>query len=105
MHVGAPHLIILAMALTFGWNPEKNEQNLKKHGVSFSEAATVFGDPLSVTIQDPDHSVDEERFLTMGLSYRRRLLVVSHTERQGWIRIISARSATAHERRNYEEET
>jgi len=93
------------MALTFGWNPEKNEQNLKKHGVSFSEAATVFGDPLSVTIQDPDHSVDEERFLTMGLSYRRRLLVVSHTERQGWIRIISARSATAHERRNYEEET
>jgi uncharacterized DUF497 family protein len=104
VHVGAAELIIPAMALTFVWDPEKNEQNLRRHGVSFSEAATVFGDPLSVTIQDPDHSVDEERFLTMGLSYRRRLLVVSHTEREGWIRIISARSATAHERRNYEEE-
>ncbi|NIM48952.1 MAG: BrnT family toxin [Gemmatimonadales bacterium] len=93
------------MPLTFEWDPDKNEQNLRKHGVSFSEGATVFGDPLSLTIEDPDHSVYEERLLTMGLSYRRRLLVVSHTERQGWIRIISARLATAHERKTYEEET
>jgi uncharacterized DUF497 family protein len=93
------------MALTFEWDPEKNEQNVRRHGVSFSEGATVFGDPLSLTIEDPDHSLDEERFVTMGLSYQGRLLVISHTERQGWIRIISARPATAHERRSYEEET
>jgi uncharacterized DUF497 family protein len=69
VHVGAAQLIIPVMALTFGWDPEKNEQNVRKHGVSFSEAATVFGDPLSVTIQDPDHSVDEERFLTGGITH------------------------------------
>jgi uncharacterized protein len=86
----------------FQWNPDKANSNTKKHGVSFEEAVTVFGDPLAVTISDPDHSVGEFRFLTIGQSTLQRLLVVSHTEREGQIRLISARLATRQERRNYE---
>ncbi len=88
--------------MSFQWNPGKAVSNAEKHGVSFEEAVTVFGDPLAVTILDPDHSLGEYRFLTTGLSSAQRLLVVSHTERAGEIRLISARLATRQERRNYE---
>jgi len=91
------------MGLTFEWDEKKARKNLKKHGVSFEEAATVFGDPLSLTIDDPLHSKHEKRFVTMGESIRRRILVVVHTERGDNIRIISARVATRRERRIYEE--
>jgi uncharacterized DUF497 family protein len=92
------------MALRFLWDPRKAASNERKHGVNFQEATTVFDDSLSVAISDPDHSVDEERFLLLGLSNRRRLLVVAHSERSGSIRIISARRANHRERRIYEEE-
>lgn len=92
------------MSLTFEWDEKKAKQNLRKHGVSFEEAATVFGDPLSLTIEDPLCSGEEERFVTMGMSIQGRLLVVVHTERGDNIRIISARRATRHERKTYEEE-
>lgn len=91
--------------MTFQWNPAKASSNLKKHSVSFEEAVTVFGDPLAVTISDPDHSVGEFRFLTTGQSILRRLLVVSHTEREDEVRLISARLATRQEKRNYESGT
>lgn len=91
------------MGLTFEWDEKKARKNLKKHGVSFEEAATVFGDPLSLTIDDPLHSKYEKRFVTMGESMRRRILVVVHAERGDNIRIISARVATRRERRAYEE--
>ena len=77
--------------------------NLRLHKVSFAEAATVFADRLSITIADPDHSEAELRFVDIGLSHRRRLIVVSYTERRDRIRIISARLATPVERREYEE--
>ena len=77
--------------------------NRRKHRVSFSEASTVFGDPLSVTIPDPDHVEEEDRFIIMGLSCERRLLVVVHTVRGEQTRLISARDATKHERHIYEE--
>lgn len=89
--------------LEFEWDPSKAEANLRKHGVSFAEAATVFGDELSVTVDDPDHSKSEDRFITIGLSNRQRLLMVSFTERNDRIRIISARELTQAERREYEE--
>lgn len=92
------------MALRFLWDPRKAAANVRKHGVGFGEATTVFDDPLSVTIGDPDHSTDEPRFLLLGLSNRRRFLVVAHLERGESIRIISARRATRRERRAYEEE-
>ncbi len=76
--------------------------NLAKHGVSFDEAATAFGDPLASTIPDPDHSRTEARFVTVGLSSSQRLLVVCHTDRKRRTRLISAREATRHERRQYE---
>ena len=79
--------------------------NLKKHGVSFKEASTVFSDPLALTIPDPLHSEGEDRFITLGESHRRRLVVVVFTERRDKIRIISARLATRRERRDYEEGT
>jgi uncharacterized protein len=91
------------MALICEWDNGKARQNLKKHGVSFEEAATVFGDPLSLTIIDPSHSDHEERFIIIGESIRRRPLVVVHTERGDNIRIISARVGTPRERRTYEE--
>ena len=92
------------MALRFLWDPRKAAANERKHGVGFQEATTVFDDPLSVTIPDPDHSLEEQRFLLLGLSNRRRLLVVAHSERGESIRIISARRANRRERRTYEEE-
>jgi len=92
------------MALRFEWNPRKAAANLEKHGVSFQEATSVFRDPLSVTISDPDHAGSEERFIDLGLSYRARLLVVSYIERGGGLRIISARRATRAERSQYEGE-
>ena len=77
------------MGLTFEWNPAKAAQNLHKHGVSFEEASTVFGDPLALTIEDPQHSFDEDRFVTLGLSENGRCLVVVHTDRSDTIRIIT----------------
>ena len=91
------------MELAFEWDGGKASSNLDKHGVSFEEAATVFRDPLSLTIPDPLHSDEEERFALLGQSARQRLLVVVFTERDSAIRIISARLATRHERLNYEE--
>ena len=91
------------MGLTFEWDKKKGASNFRKHGVSFEEAATVFGDRLSVTIPDPDHSRREERFIVVGLSVLGRLLVVAHTERSDTIRIISARLATRGEKVSYEE--
>jgi len=93
------------VSLTFEWDPDKADENERKHGVSFPEAATVFGDPLSVTMADPDHSVGEARFLTIGISHQQRLLVVAHADRDDAIRLISARAATRTERKTYEEET
>ncbi len=92
------------MTLLFEWDEQKADQNHEMHGVSFEEAATVFGDPLSLTIDDPLHSTDEERFVIIGAAtgLRRRVLVVVHTARGDRIRIISAREATPRERRSYE---
>jgi uncharacterized DUF497 family protein len=89
--------------MEFIWDRRKAASNGKKHGVAFVEAATVFGDPLSMTFPDPDHSIDEERFITIGMSEAGRVLLVAHTDRSGAIRIISARKATRHERNYYEE--
>jgi len=87
----------------FEWNALKAAGNLRKHGVSFDEAASVFFDPLSATGSDPDHSLEERRFVTFGMSSSGRLLVVAHTEQDGAIRIITAREATRAEREIYEE--
>ena len=89
--------------MEFEWDPDKADRNLKKHGVDFHEAATVFGDPLAVTYYDPDHSDDEVRYLTIGYSTEGRLLVVSHTDRNDHVRIISARTSTRRERKQYEQ--
>ena len=91
------------MALEFEWDSAKADANLKEHGVSFDEATTVFRDALSITISDPNHSGSEVRFIDIGMSHRMQLLVVSYTERQDGIRIISARRATRAERKSYEE--
>jgi uncharacterized protein len=88
--------------MQFEWDREKAKKNLKKHKVSFDEAMTVFYDPLSATFNDTDHSADEHRFITIGYSSHNHLLVVSHTERGKTLRIISARKATAHERKKHE---
>ncbi|MHB1591548.1 MAG: BrnT family toxin [Sulfuricella sp.] len=88
--------------MNFEWEETKAVANLRKHRVSFEEAASVFEDDLSLTAHDPDHSVGEHRFVTFGLSAANRVLVVSHTERSGKIRIISARPATQAERKIYE---
>jgi uncharacterized DUF497 family protein len=89
--------------MLFEWDPEKAKQNLIKHGVSFEEASTAFGDTMSITISDPLHSEDEDRFILLGYSEKNRLLVVVHTDRGERIRIISSRLATKKERLNYEE--
>ena len=89
--------------LNFEWDPNKAQSNLDKHGVAFEQAATVFGDPLSLTIGDPEHSEGEERFILLGQAITNRLLVVVHTEQRDRIRIISARMATKQENRTYEE--
>ena len=91
------------MGLTFIWDKKKAAANLRKHGVAFEEAAAAFGDTLSLTTFDPDHSNDEDRFILLGASNRGRLLVVAHTEQSDTIRIISARLATRGERKIYEE--
>jgi len=87
----------------FEWDPQKDAVNLRKHGVGFEEAYTIFGDALSVTIPDPDHAIDEDRFVIVGRSTSQRLLVVVHTMRGERIRLISARIATKHEKRVYQE--
>ncbi len=89
--------------MDFEWDEAKAEANERKHGVAFTEAMTVFGDPLSVTAYDPKHSDDEDRFLTMGMSVDGRLMIVSHTDRGKTVRIISAREATRRERKDYDE--
>lgn len=90
------------MGLTFEWDDGKARVNNRKHGVTFEEASTVFSDPRSVTIYDPVHSDEEDRYITLGESQRRRLLVVVVTDRDDRIRIISARVATRRERKDYE---
>jgi uncharacterized DUF497 family protein len=91
------------MGLTFEWDEKKAVANLKKHGVSFLEATTAFGDPLSITIPDAVHSKYEERFILIGQSKMGRLLVVAHCDKINKIRIISAREAIRRERETYEE--
>ena len=91
------------MALTFEWGEEKSKRNFKKHGITFDEAKTVFNDPFAITIADPDHSDEEERYLDVGLSVKERLLVVWYTEREENIRIIGCRRATPFERKTHEE--
>ena len=88
--------------IEFEWGPEKAASNESKHGVSFTEAATAFGDPLSLTIFDPDHSETEDRFMLLGESTLGNIIVVSHTAQNGTIRIISARRANRRERLQYE---
>ncbi|MBE0426766.1 MAG: BrnT family toxin [Nitrospirae bacterium] len=87
----------------FEWDSDKARKNIEIHDVSFDEASTAFGDALSLTIHDPLHSDEEDRFILIGNSYKNRLLVVVHTERGNKIRIISARKATKKERKQYEE--
>ena len=89
--------------MRFEWNALKAAANLRRHGISFDEASTVFFDPLSATGDDPDHSLDERRFVTFGMSSSGRLLVVAHREHDDAIRIITARLATRAERKLYKE--
>jgi hypothetical protein len=89
--------------MRFEWSALKAARNLRKHGVSFDEASSVFFDPLSATGDDPDHSLEERRFVTFGMSSSGRLLVVTHMEQYDAIRIITARLATRTERKLYEE--
>jgi uncharacterized DUF497 family protein len=91
------------MGLAFEWDGDKAAANVSKHGVSFEEASTAFGDPLSVTVADPDHSIDESRFVLIGRTVIGRTVVVVHTERGDNIRIISARLATRRESKDYEQ--
>jgi hypothetical protein len=85
------------------WDPKKAKSNLRKHRVSFEEAATALSDPMAITGADPDHSITEERYVTFGVSERGRLLVVAHTDEEETVRIISARTASKGERELYEE--
>jgi uncharacterized DUF497 family protein len=91
------------MALSFEWDEAKDFANQKKHGISFNEAKTVFGDPRSITIADEAHSDEEDRYIDIGLSSRGRLIVVCYTDRPPNIRIISSRKATKSERKAYEQ--
>lgn len=88
--------------MRFEWDPQKAKQNLKKHGVSFDEAVTTFYDPLSATFEDPDHSVEEQRYITIGFSSKKRLIIIAHTDRGDNTRIISARPASGQERKRHE---
>lgn len=92
------------MGYIFEWDPKKTESNARKHRVTFDEASTVFADPLALLMPDPDHSLGEERYLLLGMSNRRRLVVVAFAERPPRTRLISARRATRQEQRGYEEE-
>ena len=87
----------------FEWDPEKAEKNVSKHNVDFNEASSVFEDPMFITFLDEEHSFDEERYITIGLSNKGRLLLVAHSERNDRIRIISARIATKNEEKFYQE--
>lgn len=89
--------------MNFEWDPAKARQNRRKHRISFQEAATVFGDPLTVTYPDPDHSSSEQRFISVGMSSAGKVLMVAHADRNENIRIISARKTTPREREHYEE--
>ncbi len=91
------------MQLAFEWDEDKARENRKKHKVDFDEATTVFMDSFSVTIPDPEHSINESRYIDIGMSDKNRVLVVVYTERENKIRLISCRKATAAERRKYEE--
>ena len=90
--------------MRFEWDRKKAESNIRKHGVSLDEAVTVFYDPLAATFNDPDHSVGENRWITIGYSSQGRLLVVSHADRRRAVRIIGARRATSRERKKHETE-
>lgn len=89
--------------MEFEWDESKAEANLRKHGVPFDEAGSVFGDPLAITYFDPAHSDEEDRFLTIGMSQEGRIVILSHTDRGDRIRILSAREATRGERKGYED--
>ena len=89
--------------MTYEWDSRKAKENLRKHRVSFEEAATLFLDPLTLTFPDPDHSEEEDREITIGVTARHRVVFVSHSQRGDRIRIISARKATRKERNEYEE--
>jgi uncharacterized DUF497 family protein len=91
------------VALQFEWDSRKAQVNKRKHGIAFEEASTVFSDALSLTISDPAHSIGEDRFITIGISVKDRLIVVVHTDRGDIIRIISARKVTGNERKQYEQ--
>ena len=91
--------------MDFEWDDAKADVNERKHGVSFTEAMTVFADSLSLTGFDPDHSEEEDRYITMGVSVAGRLLLVSHTDRGQKVRLISARKSSRRERRDYEDGT
>ena len=88
--------------MKFEWDKDKEKKHIRKHAISFDEAVTVFYDPLSATFADPDHSIEEDRFITVGYSSQGRLFVISYTERRDAIRIISARPATMLERKRHE---
>ncbi len=88
----------------YEWDEKKAKENLRKHKVSFEEAETVFDDPLSITVVDPDHSTEEERWIDIGTSKKKQILVVVYTEREKNIRIISVGKATRAERKKYEKE-
>jgi len=88
--------------LTFEWDKRKEAANIRKHGVSFHEASTVFLDPLSMTFYDPDHAEDEDRYVTLGMAKNGQLIFVSHADRGDRVRIISAREASKLERNGYE---
>jgi uncharacterized DUF497 family protein len=90
--------------VNFEWDPGKARLNRRKHRVSFQEAATVFGDPLAMTYSDPDHSMSEQRFITVGMSSAGRVLIVAHADRSETVRVISARKTTKREQKQYEEE-
>jgi uncharacterized DUF497 family protein len=96
-------LIGYSSAMRFLWDPKKAASNLNKHGISFEEAVTVFGDPLSDTFPDPDHSLAEYRFVIIGSSESGKILVVAHTDDGELVRLISAREVTHGERKSYEE--
>jgi len=90
--------------IEFEWNPAKAKANLRKHHIGFNEAATVFHDPLGITIFDPDHSEEEDRYITIGISEAGRFLMIAHTDRGNRIRIISARELSRKEREDHEDE-
>ncbi len=92
------------MSYIFEWDGKKAQLNLLKHGVGFEEASTVFGDPFALLMPDPDHSVEEMRYILLGMSNQQRLVVVSFTERTPRTRLISARYATKQERGKYEKD-